>query len=461
MNDKDSTEKKNDMKEFLFQRKPKHLGVESADDKFDVVLPKKYIAVLLSIFLVLFLLQFLYFSGLYLSLYDSMMGTSLYAIEDFPIWPYWFVPLLFLAISIIPLLAWGEFGSKLASKSMVNYLRKTVSKTTPKPAEFILGYPLRTKDIYYLEAYPMDLDLGSEIRSIKVFIKRVIEVLSLSLGMSVLIAQFVAPYVWKLVQPLGWYTVMEELMIDMVIYIGPFALLILTLVLPTFWVAEDTQAYRINELQDNVRLGLYLRSGLVSKILGFFGIVLVYNLANEFAANLFMGTTSISYGELMADPIAAANVFGSTFIWFGIICGMSAAVPFLITLLYLGIYHERWVNNTRIKASEFMDLGTMQIKKPDMTNLKYMKNPELIDETGGFFQNKSGKVILVILILLTAVICIYSAFIFGYESVIFGADETIQSVLFIILYVVAFVVSGIAIILLIINRIKKPKKSNS
>ncbi len=256
--------------EFLYTRKPKHLGVESADDKFDVILPKKYIIVLLLMFAILFMIQFIYFSGFYLILYDSMWGTEMYAAEDFPVWPYWFVPLLFLAISIVPLLAWGEIGSRFASKSMVKYLKKTVSRKRPGPGEFVLGYPLRTKDIYYLEAYPMDLDLGSEIRSIKVFVKRVIEVLSISIGMSVLISQFVAPYIWNLVEPLDWYTTIEELIIDMTIYIGPFSLLILTYVMPTFWVAEDTQAYRINELQDTVRLGYYLRSGILSKILGFF-----------------------------------------------------------------------------------------------------------------------------------------------------------------------------------------------
>ena len=102
MSDKDSLKKNNKSIDFLYQRKPKHLGVDSADDKFDVVLPKKYITVLLSIFLGLFIIQFIYFSGLYLSIYDALMGTSLYAIEDFPIWPYWFVPLIFLSLSIRP-----------------------------------------------------------------------------------------------------------------------------------------------------------------------------------------------------------------------------------------------------------------------------------------------------------------------------------------------------------------------
>ncbi|MBN1803486.1 MAG: hypothetical protein JW891_18395 [Candidatus Lokiarchaeota archaeon] len=445
--------------EFLYTRKPKHLGEGSADDKFDVILPKKYIAVLLSIFAILFLIQFIYFSGLYLKLYDSMLGTELYSIDDFPIWPYWYVPLLFLAISIVPLLAWGEIGSRFASKSMVKYLRKTVSRKRPGPGQFLLGYPLRTKDIYYLEAYPMDLDLGSEIRSIKVFVKRVVEVLSISIGMSVLISQFAAPYIWEYVS--DYYSVIQELMVDMTIYIGPFSLLILTYVMPTFWVAEDTQAYRINELQDTIRLGYYLRSGILSKILGFFGIVLVYNLANQFAACLVLNSTEApSIGELMKNPLAAANVFGSTFLWFGIILGMSAAVPFMISLLYLGIYHERWVNNTRIKASEFMDLGTLQIKKPDITNLKYMKHPEKLDETGGFFQDAFGKIILITLVVLTAIICIYSAFLFGYEQEILGVGEDLQDALFVILYVLAFVTSGLAILLLIIE-IRKKKNRNS
>ncbi len=164
----------------------------------------------------------------------------------------------------------------------------------------------------------------------------------------------------------------------------------------------------------------------------------------------------------MKDPVLAANVFGTTFVWFGIILGMSAAVPFMISLLYLGIYHERWVNNTRIKASEFMDLGTLQIKKPDESNLRYVKHPEKLDETGGFFQDFFGKIVLIVLAALAAIICIYSAFVFGYEEVLFGADADIQGFLFVFLYVLAFVTSGLAILLLLIEiRKKKTRNSNS
>jgi hypothetical protein len=304
---------------------------------------------------------------------------------------------------------------------MEKYLRKTVSKRRPKPAEIILGYPLRTKDIYYLEAYPMDLDLGSGVGAINIFLKRMFNVLFLSMGMSVVIAQSVAPYIYAPVSE--WdpnlYLNIEEMIIDLTIYLGPFTLLILMFVMPVFWVAEDTQAYRVNRYQDSVRLGYYLRTGLLSKILGFFGIVMVYNLAQEFAAALLAQGENVGVSDLMHNPALAIQVYTTTFIWFGLILGMCAAIPFLVTLVYLSVFHERWVNNVRIHASEFMELGTLEVREPLKTNLKYMKNPEMIDETGGFFQTKPGKIILITLIIVAALVCCYLAFILGFEEALF------------------------------------------
>ena len=266
---------------YLYRRKPVHMKTESSDDKFDVVVPKKNLAVLIGIFAVLFLIQFIYFSGLY---YKLLFPEEPFNIGEF----YWWAPLVFIVIAIVPILAWGHIGARYASLSMKKYLKKTVSKTRPKPTEILLGYPLRTKDIYYLESYPMDLNIGSGITGIKIFVKRVLNVLFLSMGMSVVIAQMVAPYLYALVS--DWdpdlYFNIEEMIIDLTIYLGPFTLLILMFVMPTFWVAEDTQAYRVNEYQDSVRLGYYLRTGVLSKILGFFGLVIVYNLAQQFATAL-------------------------------------------------------------------------------------------------------------------------------------------------------------------------------
>ncbi|MFX0001680.1 MAG: hypothetical protein ACFE88_16335, partial [Candidatus Hermodarchaeota archaeon] len=214
-----------------------------------------------------------------------------------------------------------------------------------------------------------------------------------------------------------YYSNIEEMIIDLTIYLGPFTLLILMFVMPVFWVAEDTQAYRVNEYQDSVRLGYYLRTGILSKILGFFGIVIVYNLAQEFASVLLVeGGAAITVSDLMKSPALAIQVYSTTFIWFGLILGMCAAIPFLVTLVYLSVFHERWVNNVRVKASEFMELGTLEVREPVKTNLKYMENPEMLDETGGFFQTTLGRIILFTLISVAAVICFYLAFVLGFEQ---------------------------------------------
>jgi len=242
----------------------------------------------------------------------------------------------------------------------------------------------------------------------------VMEVVFLSMGMSVVIAQTAAPYLYKAVVDYDpdMYMVMEEMIIDMTIYLGPFVLLLLTFIMPVMWVAEDTQAYRINQYQDSVRLGFYLRKGVLSKILGFFGLVLVFTLARQFSAALATGGDEMSYMELMQSPDLMTN----TLVWFLIILLMSFPLPFLVTLVYLSRYHERWVNNVRVQASEFMELGTMEIRKPKLANIQYLKRSEMVDESGGFFQSKHGKIILLAFIILVAVICIYISFIMAFPS---------------------------------------------
>jgi len=397
---------------FVFQRQPKKLDADSAKDKFDVVVPKRNMVIIIAIFIGLFLAQFYYFSGYY---YKVMFPDEPYNIG----WFYWWAPLVFLAISIIIIIAWGNIGSRFASFSILKYLKKTTRQGKLKLTEFILGYPMRTKDIYYLEAYPDDLNLGSEISDIKILIKRVLEVLFLSMGMSVVISQFVAPSIYEriLATDPDMYLNIEELIIDMMLYLGPLTLIILMLVMPVFWMAEDIQAYRITPNQDSVRLGLFLRSGLLSKILSFFGIVLVFNLSQQFAMALLGGGGSSGF---ITSPEKAMQLYLTTFIWFGLIIAMSAAIPFLVTLVYLTLYHERWVNNVRIRASEFMQVGTLEVRKPDIKTMDYLNKPDMIDETGGFFRTSLGRIILIGLIILSAILCIYLAFILGFEEALFG-----------------------------------------
>jgi hypothetical protein len=391
---------------FIYKRKPLKLDADSAADKFDVVIPKRNMIIIFMIFIGLFLAQFFYFSGLY---YNVMFPDEPYEIG----WFYWWTPLVFLAISVVIIIAWGNIGSRFAHMSILKYLKKTTMNERLKPGEMLLGYPMRTKDIYYLEAYPDDLDLGSSISDIKVLIKRVFEVLFLSMGMSVMISQLFAPYIYSRVaiKYPNMYFNIEEMIIDMTIYLGPFTLLILMLVMPVFWIAEDVQAYRITPEQDAVRIGLFLRSGILSKILSFFGIVLVFNLAQEFATALLgeRGTSGTS-------PETAMQVYITTFVWFALIVAMCAAIPFIVTLAYLIFYHERWVNNVRVRASEFMPIGTLEVRKPDMSQMEYLKKPEMIDETGGFFQTSHGRIILLLLIIISAGVCLYLAFILGFEK---------------------------------------------
>jgi hypothetical protein len=395
-------------KSYLFQRNPIKLDADSAKDKFDVVVPKRNMIIIIGIFIGLFLAQFFYFSGWYYAI--------LFPDEPWDIgWFYWWAPFAFLAISVVIIIAWGNIGSRFASASILRYLRKTVTKGKVKASEMILGYPMRTKDIYYLEAFPDDLDLGSSISDIKILIKRVLEVLFLSMGMSVVISQIVAPYIY--VKVASWdpdlYFNIEEMIIDMTIYLGPFTLLILMLVMPVFWIAEDIQAYRITPEQDSVRLGIFLRGGLLSKILSFFGLVLVFNLAQEFATALVGGDVS---SGMASSPETMMQIYITTLVWFALIIAMCSAIPFLVTLVYLIFYHERWVNNVRVQASEFMDVGTLEVRKPDMSKMVYLKKPEMIDETGGFFRTTVGRIILLLLIIISAIVCIYLSFILGFEE---------------------------------------------
>ncbi|MFO8019017.1 MAG: hypothetical protein R6U96_10300 [Promethearchaeia archaeon] len=424
-NEKENLQSYQDSK-YIYRRGPDHIDETTSDDKFEVIMPKTNLAVLIIIFVALFLAQFFYFSGIYLEvLYPETMEevfayegvSSVWELEG---WFYWWAPLVFLGLSVIIILSWGEIGSRLASTSIVKYLRKTVARKFPKPTEIILGYPIRTKDLYYLEAYPVDLDLGSNFAHTKTVLKRVMEVVSISLGMSVIIAQVVAPFLWGPVY--AWdpelYWNVEEMIIDLTLYMGPLTLLILMFVMPIFWISEDTQAYRIDRYHDTHRLGYYLRTGLLSKILGFFGIVLVFNLAQDFATSFLLGEKGIEYSELMASPALAIELGYTTLIWFGLIVLMGAAIPFLVSVVYLSFFHEKWVNNVRIRASDFMDLGTLTIRKPKKDNLEYMENPEKIDESGifeGFFQTRNGRLILYALIIGAALVCIYLGFIYGFE----------------------------------------------
>ena len=121
-----------DNKSFIFERNPVKLDADSAKDKFDVVVPKRNMIIIIAIFIGLFLAQFFYFSGWY---YAVLFPDEPYDIG----WFYWWAPLVFLVVAVVIIIAWGNIGSRFASASIVRYLKKTTTKGKLKPAEILLG----------------------------------------------------------------------------------------------------------------------------------------------------------------------------------------------------------------------------------------------------------------------------------------------------------------------------------
>lgn len=352
---------------------------QDVDDKFDVNVPTANKVVLLVIYIGLLIGQY------YVIWIEGEVVSNIVT---------WFV---FFGLTLIPILLWAGLGPKLGETAILAWLHKVTKKKNETPVEFFVGFPSRVKDPYYIEANPMDFDIGNT----KMFLNRVKEVIFLSVGISVLVAKSLAgsatdssSYYYKLnawweLYDVGYNNV-NEMIMDTTIYLGPFALLFLFAIMPMIWLSEDVQIYRIDEVQDPHRLGTYLRAGLLSKILGFFGIVLAYDTANAWATD--MGFTGI-------------NLYIQTFIQLGLLMLACSAAPFLVTLIYLLKYHEIWVNNIRIKASEFIPCATMQINHVGPEELEYLTHPEKIGATNTsklvkFMETTAGRVVLVLLCIL-------------------------------------------------------------
>jgi hypothetical protein len=368
--------------QIVFQRRDPRTG-EDVDDSFDVVVDTKSKVIFVVLYIVFVLLQFQHFSG-----------------PD----EYWWAPLVFIPMTVVALLLWGFAGPKFAEGMILKWLRRVKERKNVKPEELVFGFP-RTKDLYYIEANPNDVNLSNGFVGIKVFLSRVQEVLFLSIGIQAFLSQTLAPYFFPALDERYGYIDISEMMIDTTIYLGPLALLILYLVIPLIWMGEDMQIYRINEYQDNIKLGFYLRASIISKVLGFFGIVLVFNISQQFAAASIGTSIAASTPEYY---IAYYQLVIITFVRVLLTC---AAPPILVTLLYLTFFHAKWVNNVRIKASEFLPSGTLRIMSVGEEELENLGHPEKIQLQKSFFTSTAGIVILIILAFATLGGAFYMGFI--------------------------------------------------
>ena len=351
------------------------------DDRFDVEFPKKAIAPLVIIGAILIYGQYFYI--------EDVLSVA-----------------VLLVITLVPILLWAGLGPAMAEKVILKWLHKVKDKKLPGADEVFVGFPMRTTDLYYIEANSMDLKMDNFLQ----VILRIKEVVFLSIGISILTAKILGAYFFQNLEAY-WAIVMgepyigqSELIIDTAIFLGPFALLVLFLVIPLFWIAEDMQIYRIDNFQDSRRIGRYLRSGLLSKVLGLVGIILAYDTAKTYAVD-FHGIGA-----------SAIDIYLTTGMQFGLIIVACSGAPFIVAVIYLLRYHSIWVNNVRIKASEFLPSCTLEVAYVGEEELEYLTHTDKLevstDRLVRFLRTKTGKVMLMVLLILGMAACFFMGFIF-------------------------------------------------
>lgn len=351
------------------------------DDRFDVEFPKKAIAPLVIIGAILIYGQYFYI--------EDILSVA-----------------VLLVITLVPILLWAGLGPAMAEKVILKWLHKVKDKKHPGADEVFVGFPMRTTDRYYIEANSMDLKMDNFLQ----VILRIKEVVFLSIGISILTAKILGAYFFQNLEAY-WAIVMgepyigqSELIIDTAIFLGPFALLVLFLVIPLFWIAEDMQIYRIDNFQDSRRIGRYLRSGLLSKVLGLVGIILAYDTAKTYAV------------DLHGIGASAIDIYLTTGMQFGLIIVACSGAPFIVAVIYLLRYHSIWVNNVRIKASEFLPSCTLEVAYVGENELEYLTHADKLevstDRLVRFLSTKKGKVMLMLLLVLGMAACFFMGFIF-------------------------------------------------
>jgi hypothetical protein len=367
----------------IFYRRHSKSGAD-VDDKFDVVVDSKMKIILFSVFGVFML-------GLWF--YPLIDGNSA---EDPGLMMEWWPPLVFILCTIPAILLWGKLGPAIAQKITLNWVKKTKDKEKVKPHEIIIGFPGNTKDPYFVEANPMDFD----IKNPKIFISRVKDAIFLSIGISFMLAQTIAGAFPDMVadQVAYWEYYNEyEMLIYMAIFLGPMAMILLFFVLPLMWINQDMQIYRIDEQQDPYKVGFYVQSGPLSKILNFFGIILAFNTCNNFAM------------EFVGEGGSMVDIYTYTFIYFGYIIIACGAIPYLVSLVYLLFFHQEWVNTTRIKASLILPCASYQVNKVKEVELEYLTHEERISEFDkpDFSDKTPGKIVIIALAVVSVVICLW------------------------------------------------------
>ncbi len=363
---------------------------EEIDDRFDVELPKKALLLLVALYTVFLFIQYYYMN---LRSFEFAPSAAVSV-------------LILLALTLVPLLLWAGLGPAIAERLVLRWVGKVEKNKIPSPNQILVGFPAATKDLYYVEANSMDVKMGNFFQ----VIDRIKEVVFLSIGICILTAGILGTFFfdrleryWDVVMGDPYYGT-NELVLDTAIWLGPFALLLLFMVIPLFWIAEDMQIYRIDRFQDTKRVGWFLRTGLLAKVLGFIGIIFAYDVANGYAV------------EVHGPDAAALTIYATTFETFFLIFLACAGAPFLVATIYLLKYHEVWVNNIRIKASQFLPVGTMEVSRVENENLHWLGQEGEVkmvtDRLVCFLKTPKGKIVLIALLLLGIAGTMFMGFVF-------------------------------------------------
>jgi len=364
---------------IFFKRHGKGGLEEDVNDKFDVTVPTGFKVAVFVMIAVFGAIQYYYMKDI-------------------------LAVVVFALISFVPLMLWATVGPKIAELSILKWVtKKKQGKALSNAIETFAGFPVTLKDPYYIEANPVDLDMSK----IATIIKRIQEVVFLSIGICVLLAQTLGP---RFFGPLRdfWaalgepYSGPADFIIDTTIWLGPFAMFILFLVMPLFWIAEDCQIYRVDAQQDIHRLGEYLRTGILSKVLGFFGIVLAFDVCKTYA---------------IEQSLTGPSVYIVAFSQMALLILASAGPAFLVSSLYVIYIHEVWVNNVRIKASAYIPSCTFRVHYAPASELEFLTHPEKLKDTQSskvikFLNSGAGLAISIVVSLATMIFSFFLGFIF-------------------------------------------------
>ena len=119
-------------------------------------------------------------------------------------------------------------------------------------------------------------------------------------------------------------------------------------IVPIIWIAEDIHVSGMREDGTIHKLKDHVRSGILAKILGLAGFLLLFDTILGFNEELYPG-------EIL-------RVYYLTFfnmLWF---LTMSCALPFIIGVFYFRFFHKKGVNRVRKKIYQIIPVGSTSIK---------------------------------------------------------------------------------------------------